>query len=437
MLLQGSSLRDKGCPQIISDGERKTSDFWFVILEDVYFMFKKSRKGLLSIVLAAVFCFNTVSAAEFDITEDPAAMAQQTTLTVTAVPENVEAATEEPKVSEVFSQIQTTKPTPVSGNPTEAIIYEFLVDNMGLSSAAASGVIANIQYESGFVPTKVGDHGTSYGICQWHNGRFSRLRRYCSQNGFNYKTIEGQLHYLRYELEKYYPQVLAYLKSIPNTYSGAYDAAYYWCYNFEIPSNRKYKSDERGRLSQNLYWQNYGKVTETVATLSAESLALHYSEKNSAGATISFGGTLPKSYKLSAKVLGEDIAVAFGAPNGASFPINVSMKTNSQKTHEIEISLIDNATGKVVLTKTLSVSTEIEYTLITMNSDGSGFIMAMSGADALASPIPEETYLRAYDANSVPTPAPEAPTSAKKGDDVLPPQGRNPINPGRSGRFKS
>ena len=92
---------------------------------------------------------------------------------------------------------------------------------MGLTSAAASGVLANIQYESGFTPTKLGDHGTSYGICQWHNGRYSRLRKYCSQNGFNYKTVEGQLQYLRYELERFYPKVLAYLKSIPNTYSGA------------------------------------------------------------------------------------------------------------------------------------------------------------------------------------------------------------------------
>lgn len=147
--------------------------FRFVILEDVYFMFKKSRKGLISVILAAAICFNTVSAAEINITEDVAATADPTILTVTAVPENVEAIKEEPKVSEIFSQIQTTKPTPVSGNQTEAIIYEFLVSNMGLTSAAACGVIANIQYESGFSPTKLGDHGTSYGICQWHNGRFS------------------------------------------------------------------------------------------------------------------------------------------------------------------------------------------------------------------------------------------------------------------------
>ncbi len=390
----------------------------------------------MSIILAAAICFNTVSAAEIDITEDVAATSEQTDLTVTAVPENVEAIKEEPKVSEIFSQIQTTKTSPYTGNGTEAIIYEFLVNNMGLTSAAACGVLANIQYESGFTPTKLGDHGTSYGICQWHNGRYSRLRKYCSQNGFNYKTVEGQLHYLKYELEKFYPKVLAYLKSIPNTYSGAYDAAYYWCYNFEIPSNRKYKSDERGRLSQNAYWQNYNKPVSPTATLSAENLSLHYSEKNSAGVTISLGGNLPKSYKLSAKVIGEDIAVSIGAPNGVHFPITVSQKTNSKNTHEIEISLIDNTNGKPLLTKKLTVSTEIEYNLITKEADGSGFIMAMASADTLAAPTNNGASLSGYD-GATPAPAPNAPAAVKITDDVLPPQGRGIHPPGRSGRSRS
>ena len=391
----------------------------------------------MSIFLAAAICFNTVSAAEIDITEDVAATSEQTDLTVTAVPENVEAIKEEPKVSEIFSQIQTTKPTPYTGNGTEAVIYEFLVNKMGFTSAAACGVLANIQYESGFAPTKLGDHGTSYGICQWHNGRYSRLRKYCSQNGFNYKTVEGQLQYLKYELEKYYPKVLAYLKSVPNTYSGAYDAAYYWCYNFEVPSNRKYKSDERGRLSQNAYWQNYNKPVAPNVSLSAEALALHYSEKNSAGMTVSLGGTLPKSYKLSAKVIGEDIAVSIGAPNGVHFPITVSQKTNSKKTHEIEISLIDNATGKVIQTKKLTVSTEIEYTLITKEADGSGFIMAIAGADSLAAPENSGASLQSSDGGS-PAPTPDAPPAAAKiGGDVLPPQGRGNLNPGRSGKARS
>ncbi len=390
----------------------------------------------MSIILAAAFCFNTVSAAEIDvITEGPAAIAEQTELTVTAVPENVEAIKEEPKVSEIFSQIQTTKPSPYTGNGTEAIIYEFLMNKMGLTSAAACGVLANIQYESGFMPTKLGDHGTSYGICQWHNGRYSRLRKYCSQNGFNYKTVEGQLQYLKYELEKFYPKVLAYLKSVPNTYSGAYDAAYYWCYNFEIPSNRKYKSDERGRLSQNAYWQNYNKPVAPSASLSAETLSLHYSEKNSAGITVSLGGNLPKSYKLSAKVIGEDIAVSIGAPNGAHFPINVSQKTNTQKTHEIEIYLIDAASGKILLTKKLTVSTEMEYTLITKDADGSGFIMAMASAETLAAPQNSEAGLHSSDGSS-PAPTPDAPAPAKVGGDVLPPQGREPLNPGRSGKAR-
>lgn len=145
----------------------------------------------------------------------------------------------------------------VSGNDNESKIYRFLTETMGLNTAAACGVLANIEAESGFNHTVYGDEGTSYGICQWHNSRFTNLKDWCSKNGYNYQTLEGQLNYLQYELKTSYPYVWNKLKTVGNSESGAYEAAYQWCYHYEIPANRESKSMTRGITAKNKYWPTY------------------------------------------------------------------------------------------------------------------------------------------------------------------------------------
>ena len=139
----------------------------------------------------------------------------------------------------------------------EKIIFNFLCNNMNLNTAAACGILANIESESSFNPNLYGDYGTSYGICQWHNSRFTQLRNWCSENNKSYMTIEGQLYYLKHELETDYKKMLSAIKSYPNTLSGAYDAAYIWCTDFEIPANAAVKAMQRGRLAQDTYWAKY------------------------------------------------------------------------------------------------------------------------------------------------------------------------------------
>ncbi len=41
--------------------------------------------------------------------------------------------------------------------------------------------------------------GTSYGLCQWHDGRFDALQSFCLLQGYDYWSLEGQLNYLAYE----------------------------------------------------------------------------------------------------------------------------------------------------------------------------------------------------------------------------------------------
>ena len=145
-------------------------------------------------------------------------------------------------------------------NDNTILIYQYLTSEMGLNHAGACGVLANIQCESNFSPLSLGDGGTSYGICQWHNGRFNNLISYCNGNGYDYNTVNGQLHYLQYELTNNYPSVLEYIKNVPDTAQGSYDAAYYWCMHFEVPNHTEERSAQRGNIAMNEY---YGKSFET------------------------------------------------------------------------------------------------------------------------------------------------------------------------------
>ena len=129
---------------------------------------------------------------------------------------------------------------------------------MGLNTAGACGLMANLERESGFNPNLVGDSGTSYGLCQWHNVRWTKLKDFCNENGYDWTTLTGQLYYLKYELENDYPNTLAEIKGVSNNAQGAYDAAFSFCYNFERPANRTASSEKRGELAQGTYWPRYG-----------------------------------------------------------------------------------------------------------------------------------------------------------------------------------
>lgn len=147
-----------------------------------------------------------------------------------------------------------------SGNPfasgsNEAVIFSFLTGKMGYNRAAAMGVMANIKYESGYRPVIDGDRGTSFGICQWHLGRKTNLINWCGDNGYDYQTLEGQLHFLQYELTTRYPTVHSYLKRVEDSGEGAYDAGYYFCFNFEAPAARTSQSTARGKYARDTLYR--------------------------------------------------------------------------------------------------------------------------------------------------------------------------------------
>ncbi len=146
----------------------------------------------------------------------------------------------------------------------ERQVYEYLTTELKLTTAAACGVLANIEHESSFQPTVFGDQGTSFGLCQWHNDRFSALRGYCSALGLDYRTVDGQLAYLRYELGTKYTTLLLTLQSLDNTPEGAYRAAWLWCIQFEKPSNAEVKAVQRGELARGKYWARYSHAQSVI-----------------------------------------------------------------------------------------------------------------------------------------------------------------------------
>lgn len=154
----------------------------------------------------------------------------------------------------------------VTGSTNEATVYSFLVNKIGFNSAGACGVMANIQRESSFNPHATGDNGTSYGICQWHNGRWTAMKNWCKSNGYDSTTLTGQLNYLKFELSQNNSNYLwngktiyNKIKGVANSAQGAYDAGYYWCYYYEVPANKDNVSVTRGNLAKNSYWPEYGK----------------------------------------------------------------------------------------------------------------------------------------------------------------------------------
>lgn len=180
--------------------------------------------------------------------------------------------------------------TYTAGGSNEETIFNFLRQVLGLNVAGACGVVANIRRESNFSTTALGDGGTSYGICQWHAGRFSNLKTWCAQNGKDYTTLDGQLWYLKAELEKSYAAVLSYIRAVPNTATGAYNAGYRWCLKFEIPANTVASSEQRGELARGTYWPKYAGAPASGVETPTTPVAPAYTGKFKVGDVVQFTG---------------------------------------------------------------------------------------------------------------------------------------------------
>ena len=151
-------------------------------------------------------------------------------------------------------EVDPSKYPAANVNVNTVKLYRFLKEELKLNHAAACGLLANVQMESNFRPLALGDGGTSYGFCQWHNGRFTHLMNYCKNRDLDYNTLEGQLSFLGYELTHGYRGVYEALLDITDDEQGAYDAAYLFCMNFEKPNQTEARSMLRGNLAKVEYY---------------------------------------------------------------------------------------------------------------------------------------------------------------------------------------
>lgn len=160
------------------------------------------------------------------------------------------------------------------------VIYRFLTEQMSMTPAAACGAIGNMRLESGCIPDKTeygyeSSPGAGYGLIQWtntvgnnrteedyedlligpgdeyvpHSGmRRTNLINWCTSKNYNYRTLSGQLAFLKYEIENnaYYSNGVRAMNAMPNTVDGAMDAATKWmiviegCNNSTNASRRGY-----------------------------------------------------------------------------------------------------------------------------------------------------------------------------------------------------
>ena len=134
-------------------------------------------------------------------------------------------------------------------NYNQQYIFEHFI-NMGMPVESAVAIASNAYDESSCITTSysIDVNGLpSYGICQWNGIRYANLRLWCTNNGYDYTSLDGQLAYLDYELYGTYYNVYNQLMS------GGYvwDMAYIWASQFEICSDSYWNT--RGNNAVYLY----------------------------------------------------------------------------------------------------------------------------------------------------------------------------------------
>jgi hypothetical protein len=183
-------------------------------------------------------------------------------------------------------------------------VYTYLTGTLGLNTAAACGVMANMVYESRFSASLTS--GKYLGILQWDyntvgsNSGYS-MSSWLEENGYELTSLSGQLAYLKYHLteSKDYKCADTYstLTSTSNSADGAYNAGYYFCYYYERPSNKASASTARGNLASQVLYKVYGPQETVTETPPAEdsSASAGSSGTTDSGSTSASSSTTDKS----------------------------------------------------------------------------------------------------------------------------------------------
>lgn len=88
-----------------------------------------------------------------------------------------------------------------------AAIYSYLKQK-GMPDEVIAGIMGNLQQESGFNPSAIGDSGNSIGIAQWYKERGDALRNFAQQRGKDWNDLNTQLDFLVDEINNGYPELI-------------------------------------------------------------------------------------------------------------------------------------------------------------------------------------------------------------------------------------
>lgn len=187
--------------------------------------------------------------------------------------------------------------TTQDANQVELQCYQFFVTKMGLNTAAACGILANIYNECSFKPnnlqqsyekslvftdesyTEAVDKGTytnfvhdsaGYGLVQFTWWTLKRdLLAYAKKKGTSIGDVQTQLEFLQISLGATRTKAL---QAFPNTAQGAYDAGKYFCDEYEKPG-LKDQPIARANLAKNTFWPKYKDAAAQAETGVSDALA--------------------------------------------------------------------------------------------------------------------------------------------------------------------
>lgn len=129
-----------------------------------------------------------------------------------------------------YIDLDNPRAVSIEGSSNQQTVCKVLLSK-GFSKDATAAIMVNIQAESSFNPENEymeSDGYISYGLCQWHKGRLDNLKKYRPDT---YKTIPGQIDYLKYELNNTRTGALPYLQG---DYTVS-EMATQFCILFETP----------------------------------------------------------------------------------------------------------------------------------------------------------------------------------------------------------
>ena len=145
--------------------------------------------------------------------------------------------------------------TPEQRDENVQTAMAFLRDELDLPDSAVAAILANMYRESAFDPLAMDAGHSFFGLCQWSKLRWTNCFLFCREQGLDRMSLEGQLAFLKYELEGEYRWIYdSYLVDAEDSEDGAQEAQYYFCQLFEAPRDLDWEQVVRSKLVAYAYW---------------------------------------------------------------------------------------------------------------------------------------------------------------------------------------